>query len=85
MASRGGEPRAVPTQTALYKHFAVAATFSELGDVENAAIYVRDNVIAWVGPTTDLPTELQTADTVRRPLGGKLPSPNRCWRCLREP
>jgi len=70
MGSGGGQPRPVPALSTLYKHFAVAATFSpELGDVKDASIFVKGNQIAWVGPTSELPADLK-ADEVRE-AGGK--------------
>jgi len=57
-----GEPRPVPTGLAVYKNAAVVATFSEQGDVRNGAIAVRGNVIAWVGPSDELPEEFAAAE-----------------------
>ena len=51
--------------TALYQHISHLATFDAgLGDVRDAAIYVRGNSVEWVGPTADLPPALQAADRV---------------------
>ena len=44
---------------------ATLATFNKsLGELNDAAIYVKDNVIEWVGKTADLPSSLKTADKV---------------------
>lgn len=64
MEQRGGQQRAVPAGVTVYTHATVAATFSDLGDVHDAAIVVRGNVIAWVGPTANLPAEFEQADEV---------------------
>ena len=37
---------------------------NDIGQVKDAAIYVKGGVIAWVGPTKDLPQGLLAADTV---------------------
>ena len=64
-ASRGGSPCAVPSGTALYRDISYLATFSsELGDIKNAAIYVKGNVIEWVGEAAALPAEYADADEV---------------------
>lgn len=64
-ASRGGTPRPVPQGTALWKDIAYLATFSkELGDIKDAAIFVRDNLIEWVGSTSAIPSQFQAADAV---------------------
>ena len=63
--ARGGQPRPVPSATALYTGITHLATFSpELGDIKDAAIYVRGNMIEWVGPAAALPPELASADEV---------------------
>ena len=62
---RGGAPRPVPAGTTLYRNIRHLATFAEgVGDVRDAAIFVRGNVIEWVGPTAELPPALQAADAV---------------------
>ncbi|GAB4815977.1 hypothetical protein N2152v2_003023 [Parachlorella kessleri] len=62
-ASRGGSPRAVPSGTALYRDISYLATFSSaLGDIKDAAIYVKGNVIEWVGEAAALPAEYSGAD-----------------------
>ena len=40
------------------------ATFSELGDIQDAAVYSQGSSIEWVGRTCDLPERYQAADTV---------------------
>ena len=41
------------------------ATFNkELGELQDAAIYVSGNTIRWVGATKDLPSQYSTADSV---------------------
>ena len=41
------------------------ATFSSsLGELKDAAIYVKGNVIEWVGKTSDLPADKKTADSI---------------------
>lgn len=40
------------------------ATFTEQGELSDAAVFVRDNVIEWVGRDAELPPALSTADTV---------------------
>jgi cytosine/adenosine deaminase-related metal-dependent hydrolase len=37
-----------------------------LGDIDDAAVVIRNNVIEWVGKTTDLPSDLVTAATAER-------------------
>jgi cytosine/adenosine deaminase-related metal-dependent hydrolase len=59
-----GQPRPVKQGTTLFKNARVVATFSDLGDVNDGALYVEGNVIKWVGATSDLPAEFQQADEV---------------------
>ena len=55
--------RAVPSGTILLKDIATLATHdSQLGELQNAAIYIRGNEIAWVGPMHQLPADMQEAD-----------------------
>ena len=55
--------RAVPSGTILLKDIATLATHdSQLGELQKAAIYIRGNEIAWVGPMHELPAEMQQAD-----------------------
>lgn len=61
---RGGVARAVPTGTTLLRNADVVATLSSLGDIQGASIFIRGNVIEWVGPAADLPEHLREADTV---------------------
>lgn len=35
-----------------------------IGQIRDAAVYVKGGVIAWVGPTRDLPQDLTAADTI---------------------
>ena len=55
--------RAVPSGTILLKNIATLATHdSQLGELQDAAIYIRGNEIAWVGPMHELPADMQQAD-----------------------
>ena len=36
----------------------------DIGQIRDAAVYVKGGVIAWVGPTRDLPQDLTAADTI---------------------
>ncbi len=58
-------PRAVPTGTLLIKDVMAIATLNkDLGDISNGAIYVKGNVIEWVGSSDSIPEQYQQADQV---------------------
>lgn len=41
------------------------ATFNEkLGEIKNGAIYVKGNVVEWVGQSDSLPAQYSSADTI---------------------
>ena len=40
------------------------ATFTAQGELDDAAIFVRGNVVEWVGRDAELPAALSKADTV---------------------
>lgn len=64
-ATRAGCARAVPQSTLLAKNIQRLLTLSaDLGEIDDAAVYVKGNVIQWVGATADLPKEYQSADEV---------------------
>lgn len=64
-APRAGVARAVPKTSLLAKHIQKLLTLNkDLGELEDAAIYISGNVIQWVGATADLPKEYQEADEV---------------------
>lgn len=55
----------MPTGLTVFQGARVVVTFSpDLGDISDAAIAVRGNVIAWVGPSSQLPHEFAHADEV---------------------
>ena len=54
-----------PTGTLLLRDISNLATQNDaLGEIKDAAVFVRANVIEWVGLTADLPEDKQTADQV---------------------
>jgi imidazolonepropionase-like amidohydrolase len=64
-ASRAGTARAVSQTTLLAKNIQRLLTLNgELGEIDEAAIYVKANIIQWVGSTAELPKEYQMADVV---------------------
>ena len=64
-ASRAGTPRAVAQTTLLAKNIQRLLTLNgDLGEIDNAAIFVKANTIQWVGTTSQLPKEYETADVV---------------------
>lgn len=64
-APRAGCAASVPSTSVLLKNIQTLATLShEYGDIADAAIYVKGNVISWVGKTADLPQNLRKADIV---------------------
>ena len=63
--TRAGTARPVPTGSILLKHIQLLATHSsDLGEISDAAVYIKGNVIRWVGVTAELPADSQTADLV---------------------
>ncbi|MCP4362352.1 MAG: 8-oxoguanine deaminase [Chloroflexi bacterium] len=51
--------------TILLKNSRLLITMNDAGEtIPNGALFVRDNVIVWVGVTDDLPDEYQTADRI---------------------
>ncbi len=40
------------------------ATFTDQGEIDDAAVFVRGNVVEWVGRDADLPAPLSDADAV---------------------
>ena len=64
-ASRAGTPRATAQTTLLAKNIQRLLTLnSKLGEIDDAAIYVKANIVQWVGTTADLPEEYKSADVV---------------------
>ncbi|CAL5220779.1 g2846 [Coccomyxa viridis] len=62
---KGDAPRPVPSGTILFKDIGMLATFNEKEEeIPDGAIFVKGNVIEWVGSTADLPEEYSTADEV---------------------
>jgi 8-oxoguanine deaminase len=54
---------AAPTGTLLLKNISYLYTGNdELGEMKDAAIAIKGNVIEWVGPTSAIPPEHATAD-----------------------
>ena len=65
MAPRAGTARPVPTGSILLAHIKTLSTHNaDLGEISDAAVYIKANAIEWVGPTADLPKELQHADAI---------------------
>jgi 8-oxoguanine deaminase len=63
--TRAGTARPVPTGSILLKHIQLLATHSsDLGEISDAAVYIKGNMIQWVGPTAELPADSQMADLV---------------------
>ena len=68
-------PRPVPTRTLLIRDaLAIATLNADLGDVANGAMFVRGNVIEWVGSSDSIPEAYQQADEVL-PLPGRVVMP----------
>ena len=62
---RAGTVRPVPKGTILLKHIQLLATHTaDCGEISDAAVYIKGNVISWVGATADLPADNHTADLV---------------------
>lgn len=76
MTPRAGVARAVPSETVLYTDILCLATcHDELGDIRDASILVRDNVVHWVGPTVELPAELRPEMSRTVSLAGQVVIP----------
>ena len=75
-AARGGVPRVVPEETVLYTDILRLATcHDDLGDISDASILVRGNVIAWGGPTASLPAAEREAAVRTVSLAGQVVIP----------
>lgn len=62
--SRAGNPAPPPSGTMLLKNIQMLATLNdEYGDIADAAIYIKGNVIQWVGKTRDIPKDLRIAES----------------------
>lgn len=62
---RAGVPRPPPTSTLLIRNIDQLSTQDDnLGEIADAAVFIRGNVIEWVGQTSQLPVAMQTADRV---------------------
>lgn len=62
--SRAGNPAPPPLGTMLLKNIQMLATLNdEYGDIADAAIYIKGNIIQWVGKTRDIPKELRIAES----------------------
>ncbi len=62
---RAGNPSPPPSGTFLLKNIQMLATLNDdYGDIVDGAIYIKGNVIKWVGKTHDIPGELRIAETV---------------------
>ncbi len=54
---------AAPSGTLLLTNISHLATMNdELGELTDAAIAIKGNIIEWVGPTSAIPKEFATAD-----------------------
>jgi cytosine/adenosine deaminase-related metal-dependent hydrolase len=58
-------PRPVPQRTLLVRDALAVATLNpQLGEIRDGAIFVRGNVIEWVGSSDAIPEQYQQADEV---------------------
>ena len=69
MSPRAGTANPVPTGSILLTHIKRLATHNaELGEISDATVLIRGNIIEWVGPSADphakLLEELQHADVI---------------------
>jgi predicted amidohydrolase YtcJ len=72
---RSGTPRPVPARSLLLRRIGYLATHSEIGELRDAAIFVRGNEIVWVGRDGDLPASIEDeADDVME-LDGRVVVP----------
>ncbi|PNH10022.1 8-oxoguanine deaminase [Tetrabaena socialis] len=63
--TRAGVPRSAPHTTLLVRDIGHLVTQNDqLGEIKDAAIYVKGGVIEWIGKTSDLPETLTVADTI---------------------
>ena len=63
--NRAGNPAPPPSGTMLLKDIQMLATLNdEYGDIADAAIYIKGNVIQWVGKTSGIPREFRIAENV---------------------
>lgn len=65
---RAGTARPVPSRSLLVRDIQVLATLDpELGDINDAAVYVEGNIIKWVGASADLPKSISADETICLP------------------
>lgn len=62
---RCGSVRAVPETTLLVKDIQLLLTMNSSGDeIADGALYVKGNVIGWVGRTSEIPERFSKADQI---------------------
>ena len=61
--ARSGKPRSPASDSILLNHIGHLATMNDkLGEIEDAAVFVKSGVVKWVGKAKDLPSSVK-ADT----------------------